>query len=88
MTQFASACASMITLPLRMAGQRRGSAVWGLHDPSARARFPAHLMSLAMPLDVLDAAWQYAATSFLATQRWSQLAARGAQVAAPTGAGA
>lgn len=76
-TQFASACASMITLPLRAAREGSRSAVWGLHDISARARLPADLMSLAMPHGVLEAAWRHAPDSFLATERWRRLLGRG-----------
>jgi hypothetical protein len=66
----------MITLPLRAAREERTSAVWGMHDISARARLPAHLTSLAMPLAVLQAAWRYAPDSFLAAGRWHRLVAR------------
>ncbi len=86
-TGFASACLSMITLPLRAGQEGRASAVWGLHDIAARVHFPAHLMSLAMPLGVLEAAWRYAPESFLATDRWGRLLARNTGPATP-GAGA
>jgi len=75
-TQFASACCSMITVPLRLAREGKQAAVWGLHDLAARARLPAHLMSLAMPLGVLTSAWRFAGESFLGNELWSKLLAR------------
>lgn len=75
-TQLASACASMITLPMRTAREGGTAAHWGSHDLSARARLPAQLTSLAMPLPVLEAAWRYAPESFLGTDQWARIAAR------------
>ncbi len=84
-TQFASACASMITLPMRTAREGGTAAHWGLHDISARARLPEHLTSLAMPLPALEAAWRYAPESFLGTHQWARIAARQGPCSQPGG---
>src|SRR5512145_845089 len=82
-TQFASACGSLVTLPLRAAREGRQSAVWGLHDIAARIRLPADLMSLSMPLEMLRAAWRHAPESFLAKELWGALRTRSSRHSRP-----
>jgi hypothetical protein len=76
MTTLAAGCASMLTLPFL--DDRRGvrRARWGLHDPAARVRMPAHLTSLAMPLPFLRETWGHASDSFLETSTGRALLAR------------
>ncbi len=74
--RFASACGSIITLPLRYARGGEKKAVWGLHDIFARARLPKELMTLAFPFDLLVEMWKEMKESFLYTERWNNIAQR------------
>ncbi len=74
--RFASACGSMVTLPLRSLREEKPAAFWGFHDPSARVHLPASLTTLAMPTAMLEEAWSHAGDSFLATPAWAKLRAR------------
>lgn len=74
--RFASACGSIITLPLRYAQRGEKKAVWGLHDIFARARLPKELMSFALPFDLLELMWKEMKESFLYTERWANIAQR------------
>lgn len=74
--RFASACGSVITLPLMYARGGEKKAVWGLHDISARARLPEELMTLTLPFDLLIEMWQWMKESFLLTERWMKIAKR------------
>jgi hypothetical protein len=71
--RFASACGSMVTLPLRSLREGKPAAFWGFHDPSARVHLPAALTTLAMPTTLLEEAWSHARDSFLATAAWARL---------------
>ncbi len=75
-TGYASACASMATIPLRLAREGRQSAVWGCHDVAARAHIPGDLMSLAMPYALAESAVANIGESFLQTRSWEVLRRR------------
>jgi uncharacterized protein (DUF169 family) len=75
-TRFASACGSIVTLPLHYARRGEKKAVWGLHDISARARLSKELMSFTVPFDLLVEMWQHIDESFLRTERWASIAQR------------
>lgn len=77
-TRFASACGSVVTLPLRLEREGHSAAVWGFQDPSARERIPGHLMSLSLPWRLLLEAWRDAPGSFLGTERWARFRERSA----------
>ena len=79
MARFASACGSMVTLPLRSLREGKPTAFWGYHDPSARLHLPAALTTLAMPTALLEEAWGHARESFLVTPTWAKLRARSDQ---------
>lgn len=74
--RFASACSSIITLPLRYARNNEKKAVWGLHDITARARLPKELMTLVLPFALLVEMSKGIKESFLCTQRWDKIAWR------------
>ena len=75
-TRFASACGSIITLPLGYARGGEKKAVWGLHDISARARLPKELMTFTLPFNLLIEMWKDIKGSFLYTERWDKIAQR------------
>jgi hypothetical protein len=75
-TRFCAACASLVTHPLQYLREGRPRAVWGCHDPAARERMPAELMSLTIPWTMLAEAWRFAGESFLGTPRWAALSQR------------
>lgn len=74
--RFASACGSVVTLPLIYGRSMRKTAVWGLHDISARPKFPKDIMSLAMPFDMLMEIRQNMRKSFIYTARWNKVKER------------
>lgn len=69
-TPFASACSSVLTVPLKYAKQGINKAVWGLHDISARKRLPKDLMTLAMPYKLFEEMYDNIDESFLITENW------------------
>lgn len=75
-TRFASACGSIVTLPLQYAHKGEKKAVWGFHDISARARLPKEIMSLTLPFGLLVDMWKNMNESFLRTERWAKIAQR------------
>jgi uncharacterized protein (DUF169 family) len=75
-TRFASACGSVVTLPLQYARRGEKKAVWGGHDISARARLPKELMSFTLPFDLLVDMWKNINESFLRTGQWAKIAQR------------
>lgn len=75
-TRFASACASIITLPLHYARNGEKKAVWGLHDITARSRLPKELMTFTVPYDVLVEMGKDINQSFLITESWKKIAQR------------
>ena len=75
-TKFASACGSIITLPLQYARKGEKKAFWGLHDISARTRFSKELMSITMPYELLEDIYKNINDSFLITERWQKIAKR------------
>jgi hypothetical protein len=75
-TRFASACASVSTLPLQYARNGEKKAVWGLHDITARLRLPENLMTITMPYPLLTEIGEYIDSSFLTTDSWNKIAKR------------
>jgi len=74
--KFASACGSIVTLPLQYVRNGEKKAVWGLHDISARGRLPKELMTFTVPLNLLISMYKDMEQSFLCTERWNNLAQR------------
>lgn len=74
--RFASACGSVVTLPLHYARKGEKKAVWGLHDISARARLPKDIMSLTVPLSLFIEMGRDMEESFLSTEQWQKVAGR------------
>lgn len=72
-TQFASACMSIFTVPLRYANQGKKKAVWGLHDISVRKHLPKDLMSMAMPYELFMEVYANMSDSFIRTENWEKL---------------
>lgn len=74
--RFASACGSIITMPLKYARNGEKKAVWGLHDISSRVRLPKDLMTLTFPFALLVDMAEEMKESFLYTERWNKIAQR------------
>ncbi len=75
-TGFASACASLFTMPLRFAQGRDTKAFWGLHDIAIRPSLPESVTSLAMPTEMYREICSIAGESFLCTERWEKVLER------------
>lgn len=75
-TGFASACGSVVTLPLLYARSGKKAAVWGLHDITARPRLPKEIMTITVPLDLLAEMSRDMKESFLYTARWEKIVER------------
>ncbi len=72
-TQFASACMSMFTVPLKYADEGKKKAVWGFHDVSARKSLPKDLMSLTMTYNLFMEVYDNIVDSFIMTENWEKL---------------
>ena len=75
-TQFASACMSIFTVPLKYANEGRKKAVWGLHDVSVRKSLPKDLMSLSMPYNLFMEVYNNISDSFIMKENWEKLKRR------------
>ena len=75
-TQFASACMSMLTVPLKYAADGKKKAVWGFHDLSARLNIPKEVMSLTMTFDLFTEVSQNLSESFVSTRTWERIKSR------------
>jgi len=72
-SRFASACASIVTLPLQYAQRGDKKAVWGMHDISARTKLPHNIMSLSLPYDMVLEMYKNINESFLRTSTWKTI---------------
>ena len=70
---FASACGSLITIPLKYANEGINNAVWGLHDVAARTRMPKDLMSISTPYSLFVEMNSNIDESFLISDNWHKL---------------
>lgn len=75
-TQFASACAASVTIPLKYKQEQKLKAVFGMNDISARLRLPKDLMTLSMPVDLFEEISVYLDECFLNTSLWKQILKR------------
>jgi hypothetical protein len=75
-TNLASACMSLVTIPLQYARKGQKKAFWGLHDIAIRNSFPADIMSLAMPYELYMEMCSTLDESFLFTEKWNKLLER------------
>ena len=75
-TRFASACGSIITLPLQYAQNGEKKAVWGLHDISARLKLPKDVMTFTVPYSLFVEMGKNIKGSFLDTERWHKIVQR------------
>ncbi len=75
-TQFASACMSIFTVPLKYANEGKKKAVWGLHDVSVRKNLPKDMMSLTMPYNLFMEVYNNINDSFIMTENWEKLKCR------------
>ena len=75
-TQFSSACMSMVTLPMQYALKYKNKAFWGLQDISVRPAFPENIMTLAMPFSMYEEMGKQIEYSFLVTDRWEKVLSR------------
>ena len=73
---FASACMSLVTLPLKLARNNEQKAVIGLFDLAARTRMPQELLSFALPYAFLKKMAEAASDSFLTTENWKTIKER------------
>lgn len=73
---FASACAAVVTFPLKYARTGENKAVLGMHDIAARARLPKDLLSFAVPLALAERMHSDLDKSFLGTSKWEVLKKR------------
>ena len=72
-TQFASACMSVFTVPLKYANEGKKRAVWGLHDVSARKNLPKDLMSFSLTYNLFMEVYNNINDSFIMTENWEKL---------------
>jgi hypothetical protein len=72
-TQLASACASMVTIPLRLASEEKLTAFWGLQDISCRISFPSNIFSFSLPVKFFELIGGFIQESFIATERWEKV---------------
>lgn len=72
-TQLASACASMVTMPLKFAREDKLSAFWGLHDISCRTSFPSNIFSFSLPVKFFELIGGFIPESFIMTERWEKV---------------
>ena len=75
-TQLASACASIVTFPLKYARENRSAAFWGLQDISTRVSFPPNIFSFSMPVKFFEEMGGFIEDSFLNTERWEKVLKR------------
>jgi uncharacterized protein (DUF169 family) len=75
-TRFISACGSVVTLPMKYRSEGQKKAVCGMHDISARLRFPKNLMTLAMPFDLVADMYNEMDNSFVITENWEKIRER------------
>jgi len=75
-TGFASACMSMVTIPLSYARRGEEKAFWGLHDVAIRPSLPEALMTMAMPFSMFREMCDAAPDSFLSTEKWNKILER------------
>ena len=72
-TQFASACMSIFTVPLKYANEGKKRAVWGLHDVSARKNLPKDIMSFSLTYNLFMEVYNNINDSFIMTENWEKL---------------
>lgn len=77
-TGFMSSCVACVTQPLKDAREGLQKITWGHHDPAARSRLPKELMSLAMPVYMLEKMDEYLDETFIRTHIWHDLRKRNA----------
>jgi hypothetical protein len=75
-TRFISGCGSIITLPMKIKLEGSKKAVIGMHDISARLRLPKEIMTLAMPIDLLNDIYIEIDDSFVITNNWERIKER------------
>ena len=75
-TRFASACMSMLTVPLKHAEEGKKKAVWGFHDLSARLSIPKEVMSLTLTYDLFKEVSDNLNESFVKTRTWERIKSR------------
>jgi uncharacterized protein (DUF169 family) len=71
--QLASACASMVTMPLRFAREEKLTAFWGLQDISCRTSFPSNILSFSLPVKFFELIGSFIPESFIMTERWEKV---------------
>ncbi len=75
-TQFASACAAAVTIPLKYRREQKHKAVFGMNDISARLRLPKDLVTLSMPFEVFEGISDHIDECFLGTSQWKKILER------------
>ncbi len=76
-TQFASACMSVFTIPILYAEKGEKKAVWGFHDISKRKRISKGITSMTLTYPLFEEICENMDESFVMTEQWEMLRERG-----------
>jgi uncharacterized protein (DUF169 family) len=74
--RLASACGSVVTLPMQYARRGEKKAVWGLHDITVRPKFPENLMTFTISFETALEMWEDMKDSFIQTSSWRKIVRR------------
>ena len=75
-TMFASSCASVASIPLKLSRAGIMKAVCGFHDISARARYSKNILSMAFTPKLFEEMAKNMNQSFLYTEKWDKISER------------
>lgn len=75
-SRFASACMSVLTVPMEYAERGEKKAVWGFHDISQRSKIPKDITSMTLTYPLFEEICQNLDESFLTTEHWKKLKER------------